>query len=134
MLQASIDVIRAAYDAYNRGDLDDLIDFYSEDAEMEVATLGQNHRGRAEIRRSFEDFFEVVDAAHTDPLDFVEQGRQVVVPVRLTGRLRHTGITGEMLPTEMVHAFEVRDGKIVWNYICTERDDAVAAASLRTNA
>ncbi len=131
MPQASIDVIRAAYDAYNRGDLDALIDQYSEDAEMEVATLGQTHHGQAAIRRSFEDFFEVVDAAHTDPLDFVEQGGRIVVPVRLTGRLRHTGITGEMLPTEMVHVFEVRDGKIVWNYICTERDDAVAAATLR---
>lgn len=132
MLQASIDVIRTAYDAYNRGDLDVLIDQFSEDAEMEVPTLGQTHRGRAAIRRSFEDFFEVVEAAHTEPLEFVEQGAAVVVPVRLGGRLRHTGITEDMLPTEMVHVFEVRDGLIRWNYICTEMSEAVRAASLRT--
>jgi ketosteroid isomerase-like protein len=130
-LQESIDLVRAAYDAYNKGDLDTLIGCYAPDAEMEIQVLGQTHYGQAAIRKSFEDFFEVVESPQTEPLEFIEEGEIVVVPVHIMGRLRHTGITDEMMRTDMVHAFEVRDGKIVWNYICVERDDAITAAGLR---
>ena len=131
MAQATVEVIRRAYDAFNRGDLDALIECYSTDAEQEVPVFAQTHRGRDEIRRSFAEYFEVVEEYRTDPLEFIEVGEQVVVPVRLHGRLRHTGITGEMIPTEMVHAFAVRDGKIVWNYVCSDRDEAIKAAESR---
>jgi hypothetical protein len=72
----------------------------------------------------------VVEAPRTEPIEFIEEGEIVVVPVQLHGRLRHTGITEEMIPTEMVHAFAVRDGQIVWNYICADRDEAIRAARL----
>jgi ketosteroid isomerase-like protein len=130
--QRAIETIREAYDAYNRGDLDALVDFFAPDAEMEVPVLGQLHRGRAEIRRSFEDYFEVVEGAHTEPLEFIQQSDEVVVvPVRLHGRLRHTGITDAMIPTEMVHVFAVRNRSIVWNHICGDRDEATRAAERR---
>ena len=122
-------LLRALYDAFNAGDLDRLIDSFSEDAEQVVPVLGQTHRGRAEIRRSFEEYFEVVDAPNTEPIEFIEAGENIVVPVRLHGRMRHTQITDDMIPAEMVHAFAVRDGKIVWNYICLDRDEAIQAAS-----
>ena len=81
--------------------------------------------------RSFAEYFDVVEEHRTEPIEFIDVGEQVVVPVRLHGRLRHTGITGEMIPTEMVHAFAVRDGKIVWNYVCTDKDEAIKAAQAR---
>jgi hypothetical protein len=31
----------------------------------------------------------------------------------------------------MVHAFAVRDGKIVWNYVCADKDEAIKAAEAR---
>ena len=131
MSQENVEVVRRAYDAFNRGDLDELAESFSPDAEQVVAELGQTHHGRAEIRRSFAEYFEVVEAHHTEAMEFIEVGEQVVVPVRLHGRLRHTGITDEMIPTERVHAFAVRDGKIVWNYICTDKDEAIEAARSR---
>jgi ketosteroid isomerase-like protein len=127
----NVEIIRAAYDAFNRGDLDGLIEYYSSDAEQIVPVFGETHHGRAEIRRSFADYLELVEEHRTEPIEFIDVGEQVVVPVRLYGRLRHTGITGEMIPTEMVHAFAVRDGKIVWNYICTDKDEAIKAAEAR---
>jgi ketosteroid isomerase-like protein len=131
MSQGNVEILRKVYDAFNRGDLDELIESFSPDAEQVVPMLGQVHRGRAEIRGSFEEYFEVVQAHHTEPIEFIEEGEQVVVPVRLHGRMRHTGITDEMIPTEMVHAFALRDGKIVWNYICADKDEAIAAARAR---
>jgi ketosteroid isomerase-like protein len=131
MSQTNVEIIRRAYDAFNEGDLDALMDCYSADAEQEAPVLGEVHRGRDEIRRSFSSYFEVVEEHHTEPIEFIEVGEHVVVPVRLHGRLRHTGITDEMIPTEMVHAFAVRDGQIVWNYICADRNEAIKAAEAR---
>jgi len=127
----NLEIIRTAYDAFNRGDLDGLIECYSTDAEQEVPVLGQTHRGRAEIRRSFAEYFDVVEEHRTEPIEFIDVGEHVVVPVRLHGRLRHTGITGEMIPTEMVHAFALSEGKIVWNYVCADKDEAIKAAEAR---
>ncbi len=131
MAAENVELLRSMYDAFNRGDLDTLIESFAPDAEQVVAILGQTYRGREEIRQSFQEYFDVVDAHHTEPLEFIEEGDHVVVPVRLQGRMRHTGITDEMIPTEMVHVFAVRDGQIVWNYICPDRDDALEAARAR---
>jgi ketosteroid isomerase-like protein len=131
MSRENVELLRTVYRDFNDGDLDSMMDSFSADAEQIVAVLGQTHRGRTEIRRSFEEYFEVVDAHHTEPIEFIEEGDWVVVPVRLQGRLRHTGITGEMIPTEMVHAFALRDGQIVWNYICADKDEAIQAARAR---
>jgi ketosteroid isomerase-like protein len=128
MAHENVALLRRMYDAFNEGDLDALMDRFAPDAEQIVATLGQTNVGRAEIRKSFEEYFEVVEAHHTEPVEFIEVGEQVVVPVRLHGRMRHTQITDDMIPTEMVHAFAFRGGQIVWNYICFERDEALAAA------
>jgi ketosteroid isomerase-like protein len=131
MSREALDVVRKTYDAFNAGDLDKLMDLFAPDAEQDVPVLGETHHGRAEIRKSFQDYFDLVEAPHTEPLEFIEQGDHVVVPVRLRGRMPHTGITDEMIATEMVHVFAVHDGKIVWNYICAERDEAIRAAALR---
>jgi len=59
--------------------------------------------------------------------------RQAVI--RLHGRMRHTGISDDVLPpVEMVHVFSVRDGRIEWNYICAGLEEALAAARERAAA
>jgi uncharacterized protein len=131
MSQTNVEIIRRAYDAFNEGDLDALMECYASDAEQEAPIVGELHRGRDEIRRSFASYFEVVEEHRTEPLEFIEVGDHVVVPVQLHGRMRHTAITDEMIPTEMVHAFAIRDGQIVWNYICADRDEAINAAEGR---
>jgi ketosteroid isomerase-like protein len=128
MAAADVELLESLYDAFNRGDLDALMEAFAPDAQQVVSVMGQTNRGRDEIRRAFEEYFELVEAHRTDALEYIEVGDRLVVPVRLHGRLRHTGITGDMIPTEMVHAFAFRDGQVVWNYICTDRDEAVEAA------
>jgi ketosteroid isomerase-like protein len=128
---SSVEVVHAAYDAFNRGDLDGLMECYAPDAEQIVPIVGEHHRGREEIRRSFAAYLEIVEDHRTEPIEFIEAGSQLVVPVRLHGRMRHTGITDSVIPTEMVHAFAIRDGQIVWNYICADVDEAIKAAKAR---
>ena len=38
------------------------------------------------------------------------------------------GQDDKMIAAEMVHAFAVRDGQIVWNYICLDKEEAIQAA------
>jgi uncharacterized protein len=128
VFEESVALVKTVYEAFNRGDLDAVVALFAPDAVQEAAVLGQTHTGRAEIRRSFEEYFDVVEAPHTEPVEFIEQSGLIVVPVHLHGRLRHTGITDEMLPTEMVHVFSVRDGLIDWNYISAGIDEAMEAA------
>ena len=130
MAGENVQLLRAMYDAFNRGDLDALMDSFWPDAKQVVQVLGETHQNRDEIRRSFEQYFEVVEAHHTEPIEFIEEGDVVVVPVRLQGRLRHTGITDEMIPVEMIHVFELREGKIAWNWIGPDRDEAAKAVKL----
>jgi len=131
VFEESVALIKSVYDAFNRGDLDAVVEAYAPDAVQEAAVLGETNTGRAQIRRSFQDYFDLVEAPFTEPVEFIEQSGLIVVPVRLHGRLRHTGITDDMIPTEMVHVFSVRDGRIDWNYICAGLDEAMGAARKR---
>jgi ketosteroid isomerase-like protein len=131
VFEDDVALIKTVYEAFNRGDLDAVEAGFAPDAVQEAAVLGQTHTGRAQIRRSFEEYFDVVEAPHTEPVEFIEQSGLIVVPVRLHGRLRHTGITDDMLPTEMVHVFSVREGQIDWNYICAGLEEAMEAARTR---
>ena len=131
MPEEDVALIQTVYDAFNRGDLDAVVAAFAPDALQEAAVLGETNHGRDAIRRSFESYFEVVESPYTEPVEFIEENGVFVVPVRLHGRLRHTGITDDMLPTEMVHVFSVRDGKIDWNYICAGLDEAMEAARAR---
>jgi ketosteroid isomerase-like protein len=118
------------YGAYNRGDLDGVMDLFATDAHVENPVLGQEHTGPVQIRKLFEEYFEVVEDPQVEPLDAVESGEFAVFSVRLKGRLRHTGISNEMITTDMAHAFRVRDGRVVWHYICMTQPEALEAAGL----
>ena len=131
MASHNVELLLTMYDAFNRGDLDTLMEHFSADAEQVVQVTGETNDGREAIRRSFEAYFDVVEEHRTDPLEFIETGEYVVIPVRLHGRLRHTGITDDMIPTEMTHAFTVREDKIVWNYIGATKDEAIEAVERR---
>ena len=76
MSQENVEILRRLYDAFNRGDLDKLIESFSEEAQQVVTVLGQTHHGRAAIRRSFEEYFEVVHRAYTEPVEFIEEGEE----------------------------------------------------------
>jgi steroid delta-isomerase-like uncharacterized protein len=131
----AIALIQQVYDAFNRGDLEAVVESFTEDAVQEAAVVGETNRGRDEIRRSFAEYFELVEDHRTEVVEYIEESGLVVVPVRLHGRMRHTGISDEVLPpVEMVHVFSVRDGRIEWNYICAGLDEALAAARERAAA
>lgn len=130
--EQNVEVVRRWYEAISRGDLAALLESVSSDADFVNEILGDTYRGREQIRKMFEEIWEVVEDYRVEPEEFIEQGDQVVVSVRLSGRLRHTGISegGWIRAEKSAHVLTIRDGKIVRNRVCRDKARALEAVGL----
>jgi hypothetical protein len=70
---------------------------------------------------------EAFERMWIEPLEFIDAGNMLVVPIRLGGTARHTGIDMEF---ELFHVFEFRDGQVVRLEPLLDRGEALTAAGL----
>ena len=85
----------------------------------------------AAIRRFLDDYADIVEEPRALPLGPPQEDDGLIfTTVRLGGRLRHTGITEDMLQTELVHGFRLHEGRITWYAISSNRIDVLRAAGL----
>jgi ketosteroid isomerase-like protein len=130
MSQAVIDTLRAGYEAFNRSDWDAVLQAAPPDFELETADRVISpgiYRGRVEARRFFEDLFEPFDEVAVVPEQFLENGDQIVVLVRV--RSRPAG-SSAVIENRIAHLWTVRGGAIVRMQIFPERGEALEAAGL----
>jgi ketosteroid isomerase-like protein len=124
-----MDPIDAFYEHYNRGELDAVMGLFTDDAVFVNTVLGQTLHGPSEILGFLEDYADIVEAPTAVPVGSRREDDGVITTaVRLGGRLRHTGITEDVLPSELVHGFRIRDGLIAWYAISSSLPDALRAA------
>ncbi len=116
------------FDRYNRGDLDGAMELFADDARHDNRVLGQTFEGRAAIRAFLDDYAEIVEEPTAVPTAFATDEDLVIVTVSLGGRLRHTGITQDTIPTELVHGFRFREDEIAWWTICSQVPEVLSAA------
>ena len=114
MSQEDVDTVRANYDAFNRGDVQTVLD--SLDPEVEWIEPGGGaapsgtFRGPDSVGREiFARVPETFDEFTAEPDEFRDEGDRVVV----TGRFRGRSKGGEELDASFEHVNEIRDGKIV---------------------
>jgi ketosteroid isomerase-like protein len=133
MSQENVEIARDHYDAFNRGDLDGLMETVAPDAEFANRIFGDTYRGREEIRTMFKGLWEVVENYTVEPDEFIATGERLVVVLRVGGRFRHTGIQEGISPgqLQMAHVLTFRHGQIVRNDICRDLAQAREAAGLR---
>src|SRR5262245_16246256 len=113
--QQNLDVVRRAYEAFGRGDLDTLVGLMDENVEWrtpgpaDLPTAG-TRRGRQEVAAFFGLLNQVFEIQRFEPETFLASGDRVVVlgsdPARVTA-------TGKVPDEPWAHAFTVKDGKIV---------------------
>ena len=125
--------IERHYEAFNRRDLDGLLEPFHPAAvfveEADVRPDADTHTGVEEIRAFFEGMFNGAQEVVAEPLEWIEAGDdEVVVPMRLHGRFRHTGIEGEL---RFVHVWTVREGRITRLHLYTDKDQALAELGKR---
>ncbi len=112
---ANTKVVQDIYAAFGRGDLPAMLGMLAEHVRWffphgEVIPWGGERRGRDEVTQFFTTLLQHVDFELFEPRSFVAQGERVVVTGAERMRVKATGRTCEV---EWVHAFTLRDGRVV---------------------
>ena len=140
---SDIDVLRDLYSAFNRRDIERLVDAFDPEIEIEptedleyaalllrvlgprFVILSGGYRGLEEVRRLFESVWQISDWFRVEPEEYLAVADRVVVPLRLEARAEATGIEGEALTA---HLWTMRGGKAVRLQVYASSSDAIAAA------
>ena len=114
MSEQNVAIVRSAYEAFGRGDLDALIGTMVENVEWsspgpsDLATAG-HRRGHAEVREFFRAINELYEFLSFEPKTFIAQGDHVVVLGVDTVRVK---ASGNVVSSEWAHASTLKNGKI----------------------
>ncbi len=130
MSQENVEVVRAAYDAYNRGDLDVVLSNAAPDFELDWSRGVGPQRGVYKLdqaRPFFEDFGDTFESIRVEPKEFIEVDDGVIVPQ--TGYTRGRG--GIETTARITLVWTIRDGAIVRICLYQDKQDALEAAGLR---
>jgi ketosteroid isomerase-like protein len=133
MSQENVEVVRAAFDAYVRGDIDAVLGLCDENIVItqpaEVPGVSPEQRGHAGVLEAFsiwpeqwDDFQIEIERVVAHPGDYV------VVATHQRGRGKQSGVE---VDGEFTFVFAVRGGKIAEWRIFVQRDQALEAAGLR---
>ena len=108
-------IVREAYAAYLRADLQAVLEICSEDTEWlafgppDQLPYAGSHRGREQVTRYFAILDDKEESTHLVPHEFVTTGDKVIVFGSYKARVNATGLRFE---TDFVHVFTLRGGKI----------------------
>ena len=100
MSQENVEIVRASWEAWGRGDMGALFDFYDPGVEWDMShsyvpgmEVFHGHDGVREFFREWGEFFAEY---HAEPEGFVDAGDSVVARVRQHGRGRASNVGVEM--------------------------------------
>jgi ketosteroid isomerase-like protein len=118
-------VIRAAYDAYSRGEFEAVLELLDPDVEWHPAPSSLDPhpiRGRGDVRDYLApDFFAHQSA---EPLEVIEQGDRVLVVARARARGRESGVA---IDQTIFHVWTVSGGRAKRFEAYVDRGEALAA-------
>jgi uncharacterized protein len=130
MSRGDIEMLRAGYEAFSRGEWDSVFREAHPDIELittDRVTNPGTYRGVDDIRRFFEDLFAPFEQVVAEPEEFLERGDQIVVLVVVRSRPRGSSA---FIENRIGHLWTMRDGQVVRFQIFPEREKALEAAGL----
>ncbi|MBK5395268.1 nuclear transport factor 2 family protein [Pseudomonas sp. TH39(2020)] len=128
-VQENVQIVKDAFAAIGRGDMQGLLALSAEDIEWIIPgedwPLAGTRRGHAGLADLFQTQSETMETSLMEPREFVAQGDRVLVVGFARGRIKATNRTWE---DDWVFAITVRNGKLthIREYIDTQ---ALARAS-----
>jgi ketosteroid isomerase-like protein len=126
--RSNVQVIQAAYAAFQRGDIQSILDSLTEDVQWiapPIEPVAGTYRGRAEVANFFQKVNEISDFVSFDPREYVAQGDRVIALGSYRASVRSTG---KEYQCDWAMAFTVRDGRVAEFQEFT--DTAAIAAAL----
>src|SRR5438552_15670013 len=108
MLDQNVALVREAYDAFNRRDIDSALEMMAPDVEWPNVLEQVTIRGHRAVREYWTGQFEQIDP-RVEPEDFLKAGDRLIVVVHQVVR----DANGELLADRRVcHVYAFRNGKI----------------------
>jgi ketosteroid isomerase-like protein len=130
MSQRSVEIVRRAHDALNRGDMDALLVLCDGAFRLDMSDRVFNpavYEGHDGIRRFYAEVQEVWESYVWEPEELMEAGDNVVACLRSGGRGRGSGVEVERR-TAMV--WTVREGRATALRFFRDRTEALEAEGL----
>jgi ketosteroid isomerase-like protein len=131
MSEENVDTLRRAFEAAERErDPKAILDALDPEVVWEVrADLpdAETYRGHEGVRRLIASFDEVLTDSWYRPIEFLDVGDHVVVPLRWGGRGRTSGAESDL---EEVWVFTLRAGRVIRVREFAAREAALEAAGL----
>jgi ketosteroid isomerase-like protein len=131
MSKQNVEVVRKGYEALRKGGIDAALAFMDPEFEMdlppEIGPEPQVVRGHEAVRRWFETAMEALEEIRIEPEEFIDAGERVVVPVRIIGRGRTSGLEAVQHVTQV---WTIRDGLSVRMDSYVDAESALEAVGL----
>jgi ketosteroid isomerase-like protein len=133
MSEENVAIIRRAFDAYTRGDIDAVLELCSDDILVtqaeEVPGVAPQQRGHAGVLEAFGIWPEQWDDFQVEIKEILaDPGDQVVVATRQRGRGKQSGVEVE---ADFTFLFSIRDEKIAEWRIFVRESQALDAVGER---
>jgi ketosteroid isomerase-like protein len=127
MSQENVEVVREIWDAYSRGDFDQ-IQAHSDPAVVMITLEDGALYGIEAVRKNHERWWETWESSETAVEEVIGVGDRVFVMARFRGRGRASGAEVQGRHFEV---YTVRDRKVIRVEEFSERGEALEAAGLR---
>jgi ketosteroid isomerase-like protein len=120
------DLVRQAYDAFNRRDIAAVQDLMDAEgvAISRLAAIEGGYRGHEGLRRWWQDLLEAWPDYTVEVVEVRDVGDATLVHAKVGGRAADSGIR---LWQTSWHVWRWRDGKAIWFAVFTSEAEALAA-------
>ena len=130
MSEANTKNVRDMAAAFNRGDLDRWLEYWTDDIDYRaVEGAPDDHgpiRGKEALLAYAQDWLDTFDDFRQEPVELTHQGEDTVIGViRVSGRAKLSGVETELMYAAV---YTIRDGKIARGREYWTRDEALKAA------
>jgi ketosteroid isomerase-like protein len=133
MSQENVTTVRDAAAAFNRGDLDAWLEYWTDDIDYRAIEGALDDHGPIEgkdaMRAHMQDWIDTFDDFKTEAVEWIDAGDdRVIAMLHASGRAKLSGIE-----TDVTYAvvYTIRDGKIARGREYWTKEEALEAAGLR---
>jgi ketosteroid isomerase-like protein len=129
MSRDNVEIVRGGFDAFQEGDLSQMLDLMADDlVTYRAHPDGATYHGKEGFLQATADWTEDFSEWSVIPEEFIDAGDRVLVRVRQMARGETSGIPVE---GEFWFVFEMREGRVAkWSFYI-RRGEAFEAAGLR---
>jgi uncharacterized protein len=128
MASANVEQMRRGYEAFNRGDYEQVLTLVDPDVGARERTESPDPRefhGRAQMLDALKSLREEFDDYRMEPVEFLEGDNYLIVIIRQSGRGRLSGVPVE---GDLAHLWRLRDGRGVSLRAFSTKEEALEAA------